>query len=98
MHETIGYDLVVDEEELQAELERIVSRAVNYEEVLGLYCQLLSAVKEEAIIEGNTAENLRDFCEEVTQLKGELTEIAEQIYRLSVCYHMAIDAADSYLY
>lgn len=36
---------------LTAELERIVTRAVNYEEALRLYCQLLSAVKEEAIME-----------------------------------------------
>ena len=98
MYETIGYDLVVDEEELQKELEQIAMRAVNYEEVLKLYCRLLKMVKEEGIIEGNTAENLKTFDEEIKQLKGEITEITEQIYRLSICYQAEIDAADSYLY
>lgn len=98
MHETIGYDLVVEEEELQEELEQIYARAVNYEEALKLYCKLLKEIKEDSVMEGNTAENLKAFYAEVVQLKGDITEIAEQIYKTASYYQMEIDAADSYLY
>lgn len=98
MHETIGYDLVVEEEELQEELEQIYARAVNYEEALKLYCKLLKEIKEDSVMEGNTAENLKAFYAEVVQLKGDITEIVEQIYKTASYYQMEIDVADSYLY
>ena len=98
MRETIGYDLVVEEEELQEELEQIYVRAVNYEEALEQYCRLLKEIKEDSVIEGNTAENLKIFYEEVVQLKGDITKIAEQIYKTASYYQIEIDSADSYLY
>lgn len=97
MHETIGYDLVIEEEELQTQMEQMLERVSRYEATLAQYDELLKAVKEDAVMEGNTAENLSVFSEALEQLKGELAEITEQIYRLWTNYQMEIDAADSYL-
>lgn len=97
MHETIGYDLVIEEEELQTQMEQMLERVSRYEATLAQYDELLKAVKEDAVMEGNTAENLSVFSEALEQLKGELAEITEQIYRLWTNYQMEIDVADSYL-
>ncbi|WP_075721516.1 hypothetical protein [Roseburia sp. 499] len=96
--ETLGYDLIVDDEELNVELERIYQRAVKYEETLKQYVEILKNVVTNSVIEGNVAKNLKFFYIQVLTLQGEIEEIVAMIQRLTLGYESAIDEADSYLY
>ena len=96
--ETLGYDLVVEEEELQAQLQRIYEQASSYEETIGQYVKVLKHVVTDSVVKGNTAENLKLFWAEAAKLQGEIGELIKMIYALTVNYQSAIDEADSYLY
>lgn len=96
--ETLGYDLIVNEEELQTELQRMCQRAITYEETLKQYAEILKNAVADSVVEGNIAENLKIFQMEVSNLQGEIGEIVNMIYGLTVYYQSAIDEADSYLY
>ena len=50
------------------------------------------------IMQGNTAENLMLFADEVQGLRSEAQEIAEQVRRAVENYVTSMDEADSYVY
>ena len=49
-------------------------------------------------MQGNTAENLMLFADEVQGLRSEAQEIAEQVRRAVEHYVTSMDEADSYVY
>ena len=53
---------------------------------------------DDAIMQGNTAENLMLFADEVQGLRSEAQEIAEQVRTAVENYVISMDEADSYVY
>ena len=96
--ETLGYDLVVEEEELQAQLQRMYEQASSYEDTMEQYLGVLQHAVVDSVTGGSTAENLKLFWAEGAKLQGEIGELVKMIYALTVNYQSAIDEADSYLY
>lgn len=96
--ETLGYDLVVEEEELQTQLQRMYEQASSYEDTMEQYLGVLQHAVVDSVTGGNTAENLKLFWAEAAKLQGEIGELVKMIYALTVNYQSAIDEADSYLY
>lgn len=96
--ETLGYDLIVEEEELQAQMQRIKAQAESYEETIGNYMELLKNTVSVSVTEGSTAQNLKAFYLQAVCLKGEIQEIISMINGLTTSYQMSLDEADSYLY
>lgn len=96
--ETLGYDLIVEEEELQAQLQQIYEQAISYEDAIKQYNEVLQNAVTDSVVGGNTAKNLKLFWMETSKLQGEIGELVNMIYRLTLSYQSAIDEADSYLY
>lgn len=96
--ETLGYDLIVEEEELLTQLQRIKVQAESYEETIGQYIEMLKNTVSVSVTEGSTAQNLKAFYLETLGLKGEIQEIINMINGLTMSYQISLDEADSYLY
>lgn len=97
--QSLGYDLIVDDDGIIQEAGKIVEKTEDFEQKLGELSDILSNVLDDAIMQGNTAENLMLFAEdEVQGLRSEAQEIAEQVRRAVENYVTSMDEADSYVY
>ena len=94
----LGYDLIVDDDGIKKEAEELLKKINGCEMQLGTLAEILQRITENAIMEGNTADNLKVFVEQVKNLHGEAREITEQLKRLAYRYIDAMDAADSCVY
>lgn len=96
--QSLGYDLIVDDDGIIQEAGKIVEKTEDFEQKLGELSDILSNVLDDAIMQGNTAENLMLFADEVQGLRSEAQEIAEQVRRAAENYVTSMDEADSYVY
>lgn len=96
--QSLGYDLIVDDDGIIQEAGKIVEKTEDFEQKLGELSDILSNVLDDAIMQGNTAENLMLFADEVQGLRSEAQEIAEQVRRAVENYVTSMDEADSYVY
>ena len=96
--QSLGYDLIVDDDGIIQEAGKIVEKTEDFEQKLGELSDILSNVLDDAIMQGNTAENLMLFADEVQGLRSEAQEIAEQVRREVENYVTSMDEADSYVY
>ena len=96
--QSLGYDLIVDDDGIIQEAGKIVEKTEDFEQKLGELSDILSNVLDDAIMQGNTAENLMLFADEVQGLRSEAQEIAEQVRRAVENYVTYMDEADSYVY
>lgn len=96
--QSLGYDLIVDDDGIIQEAGKIVEKTEDFEQKLGELSDILSNVLDDAIMQGNTAENLMLFADEVQGLRSEAQEIAEQVRRVVENYVTSMDEADSYVY
>ena len=96
--QSLGYDLIVDDDGIIQEAGKIVEKTEDFEQKLGELSDILSNVLDDAIMQGNTAENLMLFADEVQGLRSEAQEIAEQVRRAVESYVTSMDEADSYVY
>lgn len=96
--QSLGYDLIVDDDGIIQEAGKIVEKTEDFEQKLGELSDILSNVLDDAIMQGNTAENLMLFADEVQGLRSEAQEIAEQVRRAVEIYVTSMDEADSYVY
>ena len=93
--QSLRYDLIVDDDGIIQEAGKIVEKTEDFEQKLS---DILSNVLDDAIMQGNTAENLMLFADEVQGLRSEAQEIAEQVRRAVENYVTSMDEADSYVY
>ena len=93
--QSLGYDLIVDDDGIIQEAGKIVEKTEDFEQKLGELSDILSNVLDDAIMQGNTAENLMLFADEVQGLRSEAQEIAEQVRRAVENYVTSMDEADS---
>ena len=93
--QSLGYDLIVDDDGIIQEAGKIVEKTEDFEQKLGELSDILSNVLDDA---GNTAENLMLFADEVQGLRSEAQEIAEQVRTAVENYVTSMDEADSYVY
>ena len=63
--QSLGYDLIVDDDGIIQEAGKIVEKTEDFEQKLGELSDILSNVLDDAIMQGNTAENLMLFAAEV---------------------------------
>jgi len=96
--QSLGYDLIVDDDGIIQEAGKIVEKTEDFEQKLGELSDILSNVLDDAIMQGNTAENLMLFADEVQGLRSEAQEIAEQVRRAVENYVTSMDEADRYVY
>ena len=96
--QSLGYDLIVDDDGIIQEAGKIVEKTEDFEQKLGELSDILSNVLDDAIMQGYTAENLMLFADEVQGLRSEAQEIAEQVRRAVEKYVTSMDEADSYVY
>ena len=96
--QSLGYDLIVDDDGIIQEAGKIVEKTEDFEQKLGELSDILSNVLDDAIMQGNTAENLMLFADEVQGLRSEAQEIAEQVRRAVENYVTSMDEADSSVY
>ena len=96
--QSLGYDLIEDDDGIIQEAGKIVEKTEDFEQKLGELSDILSNVLDDAIMQGNTAENLMLFADEVQGLRSEAQEIAEQVRRAVENYVTSMDEADSYVY
>ena len=96
--QSLGYDLIVDDDGIIQEAGNIVEKTEDFEQKLGELSDILSNVLDDAIMQGNTAENLMLFADEVQGLRSEAQEIAEQVRRAVENYVTSMDEAVSYVY
>lgn len=91
-------DIIIDEEYV-TELENFVSnQGEQFETCLAEYIQILIQVGLQGIVEGKTAEALKNYIGIAMTLKhhvGNTSELAEKMLKN---YKIDIDEADSYLY
>lgn len=55
--QSLGYDLIVDDDGIIQEAGKIVEKTEDFEQKLGELSDILSNVLDDAIMQGNTAEN-----------------------------------------
>ena len=96
--QSLGYDLIVDDDGIIQEAGKIVEKTEDFEQKLGELSDILSNVLDDAIMQGNTAENLMLFADEVQGLRSEAQEIAEQVRTAVENYVTSMDEAYSYVY
>ena len=96
--QSLGYDLIVDDDGIIQEAGKIVEKTEDFEQKLGELSDILSNVLDDAIMQGNTAENLMLFADEVQGLRSEAQEIAEQVRTAVENYVTSMDEADCYVY
>ena len=96
--QSLGYDLIVDDDGIIQEAGKIVEKTEDFEQKLGELSDILSNVLDDAIMQGNTAENLMLFADEVQGLRSEAQEIAEQVRTAVENYVTSMDEADSNVY
>ena len=68
--QSLGYDLIVDDDGIIQEAGKIVEKTEDFEQKLGELSDILSNVLDDAIMQGNTAENLMLFADEVQGLRS----------------------------
>ena len=56
--QSLGYDLIVDDDGIIQEAGKIVEKTEDFEQKLGELSDILSNVLDDAIMQGNTAENI----------------------------------------
>ncbi len=95
---TIGYDIIVNDENVEESGLEYEGRCDSLEENIKRYIILLSKIKNEGIKSGAASENLGRFLEEVNSLKGEAEILAEEMKQCREAFLQGIDEADCYLY
>ena len=91
-------DTIIDEEYLTETESFISCQGEQFETFLAEYIRILMQESMEGIVEGKTAEALRNYIKIAVELKnhvGDASELAVQVLRN---YRSAMDEADSYLY
>ena len=92
------YDLLVNDESIQAEAQELWKKAELFEQNLGQLVTMLEGTVNDAIIEGKVATNLTRFLEEVRSLQTEAEYIASEVKQTVEGYIEEIDRADNYIY
>ena len=95
---SLGYDLIVQDDEFLDLGTAVLSMAEAFEAKLDAYRQSLARVTAGAIKEGVVADNLVRFEGYVTGLKWEATQLARQVDKVLRAYVSEIDRADRNLY
>lgn len=95
---SLGYDLIVDDDGLVEEAEKLMAKINCFELQLGELADVLRNAACNAVMEGNTADNLAGFMEEVQNLREEARTITEQLTSTVHNYVESMDEADSYVY
>ena len=80
--QSLGYDLIVDDDGIIQEAGKIVEKTEDFEQKLGELSDILSNVLDDAM----------------QGLRSEAQEIAEQVRRAVENYVTSMDEADSYVY
>lgn len=94
----LGYDLLLNEKEIQTEVEMLAKKAEVFEKGLNDLEEVLKEMQNSAIIEGDSAKNLAVFVEEIGMLKGEADRMKEEWKSKIVAYVTAVDMADRLLF
>ena len=94
----LGYDLLLNEKEIQTEVEMLAKKAEVFEKGLNDLEEVLMEMQNSAIIEGDSAKNLAVFVEEIGMLKGEADRMKEEWKSKIVAYVTAVDMADRLLF
>ena len=94
----LGYDLLLNEKEIQTEVEMLEKKAEVFEKGLNDLEEVLKEMQNSAIIEGDSAKNLAVFVEEIGMLKGEADRMKEEWKSKIVAYVTAVDMADRLLF
>jgi hypothetical protein len=95
---SLGYDLVVEDDDFTSVGATLVQMADQFEQRVETYLACLQTVSEAAVRQGVVAENLAVFYQRVSQLKGEAGKLAVQIQACLAQYVSDIDRADKDLY
>ncbi len=75
----LGYDLIVDDDGIKKEADMVFNRMNEFEMQLKILGRVLEEVTDNAIMEGNTADNLKVFAEQVQNLQEEAKDITKQL-------------------
>ncbi len=62
------------------------------------YISIMEGIVGDAIMEGETAESLKEFLEFVKALSGEIEPIGEECEKILISYKNDVDQADDVLY
>ncbi len=94
----LGYDLIVDDDGIKKEADMVFNRMNEFEMQLKILGRVLEEVTDNAIMEGNTADNLKVFAEQVQNLQEEAKDITKQLKTTIYRYIESMDEADSCVY
>lgn len=94
----LGYDLLVDDDGVIQEAEKLYQKVDLFEQYLGQLVTILEATVDDAIIHGEVATNLGIFLGEVRALQTEAGDIASKVKETVNGYVSEMDAADNYIY
>jgi len=95
---SIGYDLIVKDDDMSSLCGCYSELSQRFEEKLLAYSSSLDHVINAAIKSGKTAQNLLLFKNTVDTLKGEASELADVASSCVSSFVSDTDSADSYLY
>lgn len=94
----MGIDIIVADETFRNEGKRAKEISDNSETTIAKVVEILTAVCEQDLTDGNVAENLKTYTNSLTQLKGQLGGILEYQKATIDGFIEEVDAADDYYY
>ncbi|WP_185382199.1 hypothetical protein [Listeria booriae] len=95
---TIGYDIVVDEEDCEEMGKEYETMAQTFEQKLIDYLASLDRILEGAVKSGQVADNLALFQQEVKGLQKKVEEISKTAKEKATSFGTAVDEADKELF
>ena len=98
MANSIGYDLIVHDDNCQALSNEYYKLGERFEEYINRYSDILNRVANDGIRSGQVHDNLLRFIESVNGLKNQGKELAINAEKCANEFLVDMDTADSYLY
>lgn len=94
----IGYDIIINDDEIEMIKGEIIARAETFEENVKTLNEIVERIVAEGIKKGEISNKLSRFSGEVSNLTTHLRDIAKEVTTQSDNFLQDIDTADSCLF